>query len=160
MVIIDTCILTMEFRFQRDAKYPINNQFLSIIRATGGAITVYTLMEFLGQMSFNVNRSKLTRWRSWLQDAYNLVIIWPEARGIDADSFVHTLIFEHPFERMCSTPPIPFVDSLILDLAEQVEEAETLVTWNTKDFAGKTSLAVKTPEEYLTSTETSPRRDE
>ena len=110
-------------------------------------------------MSFNVNRSKLTRWRSWLQDAYNLVIIWPEARGIEADSFVHTLIFEHPFERTCGTP-IAFVDSLILYLAEQVEEAETLVTWNTKHFVGKTSLAVQTPEEYLASTETSLRHDE
>jgi len=159
VVIIDTDILIMEFRFQRDTKYPINNQFLSILRAAGGAITVYTLMEFLGKMSFNVNRSKLTRWRSWLQDAYNLVIIWPEARGIEADSFVHTLIFEHPFERTCGTP-IAFVDSLILYLAEQVEEAETLVTWNTKHFVGKTSLAVQTPEEYLASTETSLRHDE
>lgn len=151
MVIVDTDILIKEFRFQRDANYPINSQFLSVIRATGGAITVYTLMEFLGKMSFNVDRSKLTRWRSWLRDAYNLVIIWPEARGIEADSFVHALIFEHPFERMCSTP-IAFVDSLILDLAEQVEEAETLVTWNAKHFVGKTFLAVKTPEEYLAST--------
>ena len=151
MVIIDTDILIMEFRFQRDTKYSMNNQFLSILRATGGAITVYTLMEFLGKMSFSVNRSKLTRWRSWLQDAYNLVIIWPEAQSIDADSFVHTLIFEHPFERMCGTP-IAFVDSLILDLAEQVEEAESFITWNTKHFVGKTPLAVKTPEEYLAST--------
>ena len=40
MVIMDTDILIMEFRFQRDTKYPINNQFLSILRAAGGAITV------------------------------------------------------------------------------------------------------------------------
>lgn len=150
MVIIDTDILIMEFRFQRDKKYPINNQFLSILQATGGAITVYTLMEFLGKMSFNVNLSRLTRWRSWLRDAYNLVIIWPEAQGIDADSFVHTLIFEHPFERMCRKP-IAFVDSLILNLAEQADEAETFVTWNAKHFVGKTSLTVKTPKEYLAS---------
>jgi len=117
----------------------------------GGAITVYTLMEFLGKISFNVNRSKLTRWRSWLQDAYNLIIIWPEAQGIDADSFIRTLIFEHPFERMCSTP-IPFVDALILNLVEQVGEAEAFITWNVKHFVGKTPLAVKTPEEYLAST--------
>jgi len=151
VVIIDTDILLTEFRYQRDRKYHINKQFLSIIRTTGGATTVYTLMEFLGSISFNVNSSRLAKWRSWLRDAYNLVIIWPEARGIDADSFVHTLIFEHPFERMCSTP-IAFVDSLILDLAEQVEEAETLVTWNAKHFVGRTSLVVKTPEEYLAST--------
>ena len=159
MVIIDTDILIMEFRYQRDTKYPINKQFLSIIRATGGAITVYTLMEFLGNMSFNMNRSKLTRWRSWLRDAYNLAIIWPEAQGIDADSFTYSLIFEHPFKRMCRSP-VAFVDSLILELAEQVEEAETLVTWNAKHFVGKTSLTVKTPEEHLASTKTFFRHDE
>ena len=151
MVIIDTDILIIEFRSPHDIRYPINNQFLSIIRTMGGAITVYTLMEFLGKISFNVNRSKLTRWRSWLQDAYNLIIIWPEAQGIDADSFIRTLIFEHPFERMCSTP-IPFVDALILNLVEQVGEAEAFITWNVKHFVGKTPLAVKTPEEYLAST--------
>jgi len=108
-------------------------------------------MEFLGKMSFNVNRSKLTRWRSWLQDAYNLVIIWPEVQGLDAENFLYSLIYEHPFERM-RHKPIPFVDALILDLAEQVEETEALVTWNTKHFVGNTSLTIKTPKEYLAST--------
>ena len=150
MVIIDTDILLIEFRFQRDKKYPINKQFLSTVRATGGATTVYALMEFLGNMSFNMNPSKLTKWRSWLRDAYNLVIIWPEVRGLDAGNFLHSLIYGHPLERMCRKP-IPFVDALILDLAEQVEETEALVTWNTKHFAGNTSLTVKTPKEYLTS---------
>ena len=150
MVVIDTDILLTEFRYQRDRKYHINKQFLSTIRATGGAITVYTLMEFLGKMSFNVNRSTLTRRRSWLRDAYNLVIIWPEIQVLDVDNFLHSPIYERPFERMCRKP-IPFVDALILDLAEQVEETEALVTWNTKHFAGNTSLTIKTPKEYLAS---------
>ena len=150
MVIIDTDILLTEFRYQRDRKYYINKQFLSTIRTTGGATTVYTLMEFLGSISFNVNPSRLAKWRSWLRDAYNLVIIWPEAQGLDADSFLHSLIYEHPFERM-RRKPIPFVDALILDLAEQVEETEALVTWNTKHFKGNTSLTIKTPKEYLAS---------
>ena len=55
---------------------------------------------------------------------------------------------------MCRTP-IPFVDSLVLNLAEQLEEVEAFVTWNARHFVGKTSLAVKTPEEYLASTGTS-----
>ena len=156
MVIVDTDIFILEFRFQRDHRYSINNQFLSTIKATGGGITIYSVMEFLGQISFNVNPDRLVDWRSWLQDAYNLTIIWPEVRGIDADGFIRSLLFNRPFVRMCRTP-IAFVDCLILDLAEQVEEAQTLITWNAKHFMGKTSLAVKTPQEYLTSIETSHR---
>ena len=150
MVIIDTDILVIEFRHQHDERYPINNQFLSAIRTTGGATTVYTLMEFLGKMSFNINPSELVKWRSWLRDAYNLVIIWPEVQSLDADNFLHSLIYEHPFERM-SRKPIPFVDALILDLAEQLEETEALVTWNTKHFEGNTFLTIKTPKEFLAS---------
>ena len=150
MVIIDTDILLIEFRYLRDENYLINKQFLSTIHATGGATTIYTLMEFLGQVSFNINPSELTKWRSWLRDAYNLVIIWPEVQGLDADNFLHSLIYEHPFERM-RRKPIPFVDALILDLAEQVEETEALVTWNTKHFKDNTSLTIKTPKEYLAS---------
>ena len=36
MVIIDTGIFILEFRFQRDHRYSINNQFLLTIKATGG----------------------------------------------------------------------------------------------------------------------------
>jgi predicted nucleic acid-binding protein len=150
VVIIDTNILVIEFRHQHDERYPINNQFLSAIRTTGGATTVYTLMEFLGKMSFNMNRSKLTRWRSWLRDAYNLVIIWPEVQNLYTDNFLYSLIYEHPFERM-RRKPIPFVDALILDLAEQLEETEALVTWNTKHFEGNTFLTIKIPKEFLAS---------
>jgi hypothetical protein len=150
VVIIDTDILIIEFRHQHDERYPINKQFLSAIRTTGGATTVYTLMEFLGKMSFNIHPSELTKWRSWLRDAYNLVIIWPEAQGLDADKLLNSLIYEQPFERM-SRKPIPFVDALIIDLAEQVEETEALVTWNTKHFEGNTFLTIKTPKEFIAS---------
>ncbi len=78
MVIVDTDIFILEFRFQRDHRYSINKQFLSTIKATGGGITIYAVMEFLGKMSFNVNPDRLIDWRSWLQDAYNLTIIWSE----------------------------------------------------------------------------------
>jgi len=150
VVVIDTDIFILEFRFQRDAKYPANKRFLSSLQAAGGATTIYSIMEFLGKMSFNVNATMLAAWRSWLRDAYNLAVIWPETRGLDAYSFAHSVLFDCPFERMCRTP-IAFVDSLILDLVEQVDHVDAFVTWNAKHFIGKTSLAVKTPEEYLAS---------
>jgi hypothetical protein len=150
VVIIDTDVLLIEFRFQRDKKYPVNNQFLSIVKTAGGAITVCTLMEFLGNMSFNVDASKLVKWQSWLRDAYNLAIRLPEAPYSNANDIIHSLFYENPFQRICRSP-IAFMDALILDLAEQVKDGEAFVTWNAKHFAGKTSLAVHTPEEYLAS---------
>jgi hypothetical protein len=44
---------------------------------------------------------------------------------------------------------MPFLDSLILNLAEQAPEVEALVTWNARHYQGKTRLTVLTPNDYL-----------
>lgn len=46
MVILDTDIFILEFRFQRDHRYFTNRQFLSAIKATGGGITSYSVRAF------------------------------------------------------------------------------------------------------------------
>lgn len=150
MVILDTDVLLIEFRFQRDEKYSLNNHFLSNIKTAGGGITVFTLMEFLGNISYNIETSRLIKWQSWLRDAYNLAVIWPRAQELDADSFIRTILYDTPLLRM-SHSPMNFMDALIINLAEQVSEVEAFVTWNSKHFTGKTFLVVKSPEEYLTS---------
>ena len=40
-------------------------------------------------------------------------------------------------------------DAQILWIAEQHPEIEQLVSWNTKDFIGRTALRVLTPHEWI-----------
>lgn len=149
MVIIDTDVILLAFAFHRDARQPTNTAFLNRVQADQPAITIYNLMEVLGQLSFNLSTKRLDTWQSWLIDAYQLVVIWPADPNepVSALSF-RDEIFERPLSKM-RAHRMPFMDALILTLVERTSGVEQFVTWNARHFQGKTSLEVLTPEEYL-----------
>jgi hypothetical protein len=87
--------------FQRDSRQPVNRLLGEQVQAKNPAITVYSLMEILGQLSFNLSTERLSTWQSWLVDAYGLTIIWPVDPQDTTVSFsFRAEIFERPFERM------------------------------------------------------------
>ncbi|NKQ37373.1 MAG: hypothetical protein HF973_17375 [Chloroflexi bacterium] len=150
MVVIDTDVLLLAFAFHQDARQIDNSTFLQQVQADGGAITIYTLMELLGKLSFNLSPARLEQWSQWLVDAYQLEVIWPVVP--DTTVTYHTWreeLFTRPFTRM-KTVKMPFMDALILNLAEQTLEASCFVTWNARHFQDKSTLPVMTPAAYLT----------
>ena len=77
MVVIDTDVILLAFAFQNDRRQAVNTAFLDQAHQADPAITVYNLMELLGQLSFNLSPAKLEAWQSWLIEAYQLTVIWP-----------------------------------------------------------------------------------
>lgn len=149
MVILDTDVLLLAFAFQRDSRQPVNTALLEQLQTKSPAITVYSLMEILGQLSFNLSAERLSAWQSWLVDAYGLTVIWPvDPQEATASFSFRTEIFERPFERMLAHRAA-FMHALILGLAERAPDAEAFITWNARHFKGKSSLKVLTPQEYL-----------
>lgn len=148
MVVIDSDVFLLEFAFHRDQRYPINSSFLSAVRGQGAAITVYNLMEILGQLSFNLAPHRLAEWRLWLQEAYNLTVIWPAAEERRGEDFFRDEIYTRPLVRM-QEQRMAFVDALIIGLAERVPGMGAFITWNARHFQGKTALPVYTPAEWL-----------
>ena len=150
MVVIDTDVLLLAFAFQNDKRQAINAAFLDQVQEADPAITIYNLMELLGQLSFNLSPAKLEAWQSWLIEAYQLAVIWP----VELDKQTTTAVFfrgeivERPFAKM-SAKRMAFMDSLVLNLAERTPDVEHFVTWNARHFKDKSSLPVLTPEEYL-----------
>jgi predicted nucleic acid-binding protein len=69
MVVIDTDVLLLAFAFQRDPRQADNSAFLDQVQTAVPAITVYTLMELLGKLSFNLSAERLEQWPLWLTDA-------------------------------------------------------------------------------------------
>ena len=67
MVTIDTDVLTLAYAFRRDSRQAANAQFLTVVQADGPATTIYTVMELLGKLSFNLSGERLAQWPSWLQ---------------------------------------------------------------------------------------------
>lgn len=150
MVVIDTDVFLVEFAFHRDQRHDINARFLTTVQDRDPAITVYNLMELLGQLSFNLAPDRLAQWRLWLQAAYRLIVLWPDPDQTQASLFFHQEIYEQPLARM-QEHRMAFLDSLILNLAERSPDVEAFVTWNARHFKDKSSLDVLTPEDYLTS---------
>ena len=149
MVVIDSDVLLLAFAFANDSKQEKNQAFLETVQTAQPATTIYNVMEVLGQLSFNLSAERLDQWQSWLIDAYQLTIIWmaDEDRKLGKESFYKEL-YERPFQKMRSVR-MPFMDALIISLAERTPDVECFVTWNAKHFKGKTTLTVLTPEEYL-----------
>ena len=88
MVVIDTDVLLLAFAFQNDKRQPTNTAFLKRVQTADPAITVYNLMELLGQLSFNLSPARLDAWQSWLIEAHRLTVIWPlEPDELSAISF-------------------------------------------------------------------------
>ena len=105
-------------------------------------------MELLGQLSFNLSSERLVQWPSWLQDHYNLTLLYPAPGIEETAAFFQKEIIDRPLDRM-RQHPIPFLDALILELVEQADVVKTFVTWNARHFRSKTALTVLTPVEYM-----------
>ena len=149
MVVIDTDVFLLEFAFHRDTRHTVNADFLSVARHREPAITVYNLMEILGQLSFSLSPERLNQWHMWLQEAYELVVIWPAAGAQTAEAFFQNEIHDLPLAKM-QEQRMAFLDALIIGLAERTPNVESLVTWNARHFRHKTFLTVLTPPEFLT----------
>ncbi len=149
MVLIDTDVLLLAFAFQQDDRQSRNKAFLQRAQSADPAISVYNLLEFLGQMSFNLSPAELDRWPIWLIEAFRLRIIWPiDPHDDQATVVFKSEIFDGPYAKMRSQR-MSFMDALILDLAERTPDVDSFVTWNARHFKNKTRLNVLTPEEYV-----------
>jgi len=149
VVAIDTDVLLLAFAFHRDPRQSANAQFLAQVQNANPTTTAYNLMELLGQLSFNLSAERLAEWEAWLIEPYHLTVIWPRVtENASAEAFFRSEVFERPFAKI-REHRLPFLDALILGLAERTPDIESFVTWNARHFKSKTSLSVFTPEEYL-----------
>ena len=149
MVAIDTDVLLLAFAFQQDKRQAANQLFLQQVQTSYPAITVYTLMELLGKLSFNLSTERLEQWSIWLIEAYRLTVLWPTLPDLVVTNLTwREELFTRPFQRI-KTVKMPYMDALILDLVEQKTNVDCFVTWNARHFQGKSMLPVLTPAGYL-----------
>ena len=60
MVVMDSDVFLVEFVFQRDTRCETDRVFLGAVREASPAIAIHTLMEVLGQLSFNLAPQQLS----------------------------------------------------------------------------------------------------
>jgi len=151
MVVIDTDVMLLAFAFHRDPRQEANQRFLEAVQQRGPAMPIYGVMELLGQLSFNLSPQRLSEWPAWLQDRYGLTLLYPDTAKLEAEPFFKAEFVAGPFYRM-QQYPMPYLDSLILNLVENAPDVEAFVTWNARHYLDKTVVPVRTPAEYSTGT--------
>jgi hypothetical protein len=148
MIAIDTDVFVLAFAFHQDVRQESNTHFLELVQARQPLTTIYSVMELLGQLSFNLPPGRLLQWSTWLQARYALTVAYPPTDQLPAELFFQREFIDRPLARMQQLR-MPFLDGLILDLVERTPGVEAFVTWNARHYRGKTALTILTPSEYL-----------
>lgn len=141
-IFIDTGPFVLALSFPKDPRTPVTERFLARAREYGRAWTgVINVLETAGAVSFHSSSDQIERLVASFARAFG-VGIWPrDTTRLDVPVGEVT-------ERLCRGMKLG--DALVLWAAETCRPAvETLVTWNTKHFTGRTDLAIRTPQQWL-----------
>lgn len=145
MILVDANVFVIDLRYPRDRLAPTNRDFLDRLTADGrGVVTLYTLLEVAGILSFNLNERQLRELVVHFGRRYGVVVRpLPEAA-----TPVASAPFSRVLERLARRSALG--DALALEAAEAVAlPGATFVTWDAGHFEGRTTLAVVTPDAWL-----------
>ena len=147
MILLDADILLIELRYQNDSRFSVNRQLLDLLRdeeyETG--ITSQALLEVVGVLSFNVASARVPPLPVLLCTQFRLSV-FPDLQ--------HTTefagcTFQEIISQMCRQMAAgDAVQAVQID--RYAADAECLLTWNAKHFAGKLAVPVHTPSDWLT----------
>jgi len=150
MILVDTNVFIIDRFFPGDEHYDANKAFVEELDGLDALVSVYNLFELLGLASFNLNEEEFKRWFYEFDHVYAVRILYPP--GLDNSLHDHflwlwTKLFAVMSKRMT------YVDALLLAMAESLE-AEYIVTWNKRDFEGRTEeVNILNPEEFMAKVE-------
>ncbi len=146
MILIDTNVFIIDRFFPNDEHYDANKAFVGKLDSLDAFVSVYNLFELLGLASFNLNEEEFKRWFYEFDHVYAVRILYPPGLDNSLDNhfiWLWTRLFAVMSKRMT------YVDALLLALAESLE-AECIVTWNKRDFEGRTEeVSVLNPEDFI-----------
>ena len=141
MDLLDSDIFVLDLRFPNDPRYSTNKLFLEA-REVQRATTIYNLLEVCGILSFNLSQEALLTLYSDFSRHYALSILFPPLQDFKSLSALISGTFEKIAQKMT------YGDAQILWTTEQHPRIDRLISWNAKDFIGRTPLRVITPQEW------------
>jgi predicted nucleic acid-binding protein len=148
LVFLDSNLFIIDRFFRRDALYPATRAFVARLPEISGVVPLVTLLELCGAASFRLASAESERWLHEFATVYPVRVLNPFGSG--GESAVAWIgawaddITRYIARRMT------FGDALLAREADRYA-ATAIVTWNTKDFAGRTAAPVHTPETFFSS---------
>ncbi|HWP56469.1 MAG TPA: hypothetical protein VNL14_01130 [Candidatus Acidoferrales bacterium] len=146
MVLVDSNIFIIDRFFPRDALYPKNRAFVDRLDSIEAAMSSFTLLEICGAAAFRLAAHELESWLFRFTSLYPVLILDVFGlKGKDAEDWWSGFVTEIA-EKIARK--MTFGDAVLLREAENYGP-EAIVTWNTKDFSGRTRIPVLTPTAFL-----------
>jgi len=142
MDLLDSDIFVLDLRFPNDPRHAINRRLVES-RQPGRATTIFNLLEVCGILSFNLSREALLALYGNFSQHYAVSVLFPPGTP-DLSSL--SAMISGTFEKI--TRKMSYGDAQILWVAEQHPGVDRLISWNAKDFIGRTHLQVITPQEW------------
>jgi len=142
LVFLDSNLFIIDRFFRRDALYPVTHAFLARLPEISGAVPLMTLLELCGAASFRLSAVETERWLHQFATIYPVRVLNPFGAGDGpANAWLGALaddVIRYVARRMI------FGDALLAREADRYA-AQAIVSWNIKDFAGRTAVPVVTP---------------
>jgi predicted nucleic acid-binding protein len=146
LVFLDSNLFIVDRFFRRDALYPATRAFLARLREISGVVPLVTLLELCGAASFRLAPTEGERWLHEFTTVYPVRVLNPFGVG-DESAAAWLGAWADDVGRYIAHR-MTFGDAVLAREADRYA-AEALVTWNTKDFAGRTAVPVRTPATFF-----------
>lgn len=146
MILVDTNIFIIDRFFKRDESYRVNKDFINNLENYEAYFSIFTLFELCGLASFNLSEEELERWVYSFDEVYAVQILEPKYDDGDKPDLWFKDFSKSLFERIKKKMRVG--DALLLKEAED-HGANKIITWNKKDFKGRTAIEVLTPKDFL-----------
>ncbi len=144
MILLDSDVLAIYHFFTHDSRYQATRDCIDTVCKEDLAITIYNLLELAGIISsagkVDLGKKIVTTYLN----AADISVLFPRTGYISGDVF---------WEEYCSgvmdviARGVRYGDAKIVWVAE-LYDISMIITWNTRHFIGKTSIPVKTPENF------------
>ena len=146
MVFLDSNLFIIDRLFRRDSAYPITHAFLDRLPKISAAVPLITLLELCGAASFRLSADETELWLQGFATVYPVRILNPFGAG-DGPATAWLGSYTDDVSRYIARR-MTLGDALLAREADRYG-ADAIVTWNIKDFAGKTAVRVLTPEQFM-----------
>ena len=145
MILSDSDVFLIDRIYIRDDRYEANRRFIEKLPELDAATSIYNLLEICGIAADVLSRSDLEQLFYYFDELYEIQIIYPRDSRRTVEEYFRG--FAEQMFRLVSKR-MKYPDAQILFIAEEYGVSH-LVTWNTKDFKGRTHIPILTPEEFL-----------
>ncbi|MBI1972475.1 hypothetical protein HYS50_00535 [Candidatus Woesearchaeota archaeon] len=147
MIAVDSDVFLSAKVFSgKDERSRKSNEFLVAVTGGNMCTTVINVFEVCGVAGPHLEEEELRKWLHNFRGTFGVQILLPRDAALPLGSFFRilpTILFGKLHKGM------RFGDALIIGIVEGHPEIREFVTWNVKDFDGRTRLRVSSPADYL-----------